>query len=608
VLSPNDRQILLGALRPPFGYRLDCAVGTTYTLDLLTLLTAPLAFTFFDWEDADGQPTADPLALLETVRRHADRMHIFCQAGRIHVPKKAQTLLSYLEDSVIEAQAPHEHGAFHPKVWVLRFVAEDEPVRYRLLCLSRNLTFDQSWDTVLVLDGELRDRKTPIKENHGLGDFVAALPGFAVRSPRPEARAAVEKIQREVRRVAFTLPEHFDRYAFWPLGLGAADASPLDEFDGGRLMVVSPFVGEEVLRSVAENVHELIVVSRTDELAQVSPETLAACEAAYVLAPEATPEEGQDDSGLRGLHAKLFVFEDGSWDARLWTGSANATTAAFERNVEFVVELSGKRSKIGIDRILGEEEDAVGLRGLLAPFGGAPTQPDPEKARLERVADQVRRAIANAGLELRVEEGDEKDLYSLALGAPDTPEVDESAAVSCWPIQLGDTHEKAMISEEGLARWTRVSLQRLSSFLAVRVAIEVKRCHHEETFVLSLPLNGAPADRRERLLHALLGDPGRVLRLLWLLLADVDVSVSDLVDEGASVWGKGGWGQSDGGFPLLERMLTALERSPHRLGEVERLIRDLQRTPEGRRLLLPGLMQIWEPIRKVRRELDRGKA
>ena len=45
---------------------------TTFSLDLLALLTAPLAFTFFDWQDAEGRPNQDPLALLEALRRYAD--------------------------------------------------------------------------------------------------------------------------------------------------------------------------------------------------------------------------------------------------------------------------------------------------------------------------------------------------------------------------------------------------------------------------------------------------------------------------------------------------------------------------------------------------------
>jgi hypothetical protein len=72
MLNPGDRTLLLESLRPPDGYVLDRAIGTSYSMDLLALLTAPLAFTFFDWEDREGRPTADPLALLEAVRRNAN--------------------------------------------------------------------------------------------------------------------------------------------------------------------------------------------------------------------------------------------------------------------------------------------------------------------------------------------------------------------------------------------------------------------------------------------------------------------------------------------------------------------------------------------------------
>ena len=84
--------------RPPIGYALDAAIGTTFTLDLMTLLTVPLAFTMFDWTDEDGRPRTDPLALLESVRRTAGRMTIFGQAGRIAVPPKLTVGILPLHD------------------------------------------------------------------------------------------------------------------------------------------------------------------------------------------------------------------------------------------------------------------------------------------------------------------------------------------------------------------------------------------------------------------------------------------------------------------------------------------------------------------------------
>src|SRR5688572_22729498 len=118
MLEPQSRTLLLDALRPPPDYRLDFAAGTTFTLDLVAMLVAPLAFALLDRSGPDGKLVADPLALLEALRRNADRFALFCQAGRIAVPKPDRLVLSYLERNVIQVQAPYE-GVFHPKVWVM---------------------------------------------------------------------------------------------------------------------------------------------------------------------------------------------------------------------------------------------------------------------------------------------------------------------------------------------------------------------------------------------------------------------------------------------------------------------------------------------------------
>ena len=89
MLGTRERTLLLDSLRPPAGYRLRRAVGTSFTLDLIALLTAPLAFTFFDAHDEDGAPVADPVALLEALRRHAEKVSLFCQAGAIGVPGRS---------------------------------------------------------------------------------------------------------------------------------------------------------------------------------------------------------------------------------------------------------------------------------------------------------------------------------------------------------------------------------------------------------------------------------------------------------------------------------------------------------------------------------------
>src|SRR5205823_5844538 len=113
-------------------------------------------------------------------------------------------------------------GVFHPKVWLLRFAPREDSdatgtaVVYRLLCLTRNLTFDRSWDTMLSLEGDLVDRSNAYAVNHPLDDFIAALPGMAVREVPGVVRERVSQLEREVRRVRFTMPDGLTLNGFWP--------------------------------------------------------------------------------------------------------------------------------------------------------------------------------------------------------------------------------------------------------------------------------------------------------------------------------------------------------------------------------------------------------
>lgn len=623
MLGPRKRTLLLEALRPPSGYALDRAVGTSFTLDLLALMTAPLAFTFFDWEDREGRTTADPLALLEAVRRHAGRIALFCQAGRITVPASGRRLLTYLEDSVFEAAAPRAGGLFHPKVWVLRYVCQGEPVRYRLLCLSRNLTFDRAWDTVLVLDGELADRTRAIRANQPLGELVEALPDRAIRPVPGALREAIAEMAWEVRRVRFELPEGFDGYGFWTLGLGDRRPWPFDDQRRSRrMLVVSPFVSDGLLRRIARDRAPGVLISRPEGLAELAPETRAAFETLWVLHPSADPEDEDDTSqpdpeqpaetatgqdaqsaiAFTGLHAKLYVMDDGH-HARLWTGSANATDAAFSQNVEFLVELAGSKSFCGVDAILGDEDGKeASLSSLLAPFHeDGQSAPDAEERELEKRLDALAATISRVAFRARATPA-EGELYTLDLFAPRKwPPLPEGLRASCRPVTLPPAAALPLKpGGELIGRFGPMAIDVLTRFFAIELQLGSGARERRTRFVVNVPLEGEPPDRRERVLHALLRDPQQVLRLIWLLLEAEELAVQDWEGLGS---GNGAWRSSDpGGMPILEKMLKALDRDPTKLDELARLIADLRRTPEGAALLPPGLDAIWEPIWEIREE------
>ncbi len=603
MLDPHDRRLLLDSMRPPIGYGLDRAIGTTFTLDLLALLTTPLGFTLFDFEDEEGRLRPDPMALLEALRRYADRVAIFCHAGQIAVPRKAERLFEFLEGSVFEV-AP-ERGLFHPKVWVLRFVSPDRPVRYRLLCTSRNLTFDRSWDTILALDGEVVDRKLAFAANHPLADFVKALPGLA-RGVSDAVRRDVDIAQAELRRVGWELPEGFDGVRFWPLGIDGYDAFP---FEGrvDRLLVLSPFLSDGAVTKLGSRGEGNVLVSRLETLQALDPASLRGFARVFYLNPSAEPAELDDDeetrSAIRGLHAKLYVAERG-WDAHVWTGSANATDAAFGDSIEFLVEIAGKKSRVGIDTLLEHADGRTTLGGMLQAFIPSEQRKEEEEPGAAKI-EMARAAMARARLAARVE-SIEGEACTLVLRVADghVPSLPEGVRVSCWPITLRAGERTVERGADPLAEFA-LAVESLTSFFAFEVAAPGEAAR-PITFVLNVPLEGAPADRPQRLLRSLLRDRSHVIRFLLFLLSEDALATSDGSVGGPRAEGASGSASAFfAGSTLFEALVRALDRNPSRLDQVERIVRDLRSSPELEASLPEGFLGIWEPIWAARQRLKR---
>jgi hypothetical protein len=619
------------SLQSPEGLRLDWAVGTTYTLDLLALLTAPVAFAFSEWQDPDGRPHSDPLALLKAVREYADRICIFHEPGKTQVPKTYQPMLEGLEGAVIAVKSP-KGGVFHPKLWFLRFVApENEMVRYRVLCVSRNMTFDRSWDTLLCLEGELQERVNAINANHPLGQFVEALPGMSINPLSPQWKKRISQLAREIRRVAFELPEQFDELAFHPLGITTGeDAWPFPERIQ-RLFVISPFVGDGLLEDLQEWQAPIQLLSRAEQLARLQPATLQALDKVWILDDTANPEPGDTEEDvaaepssdqpvaaselpLVGLHAKVYVAETGA-TASVFTGSANATRSAFNRNVEFFVELRGKKKKCGIDALLGQASEesrkqASCLAALLQPYLPPAVTPtiDQELDDFERQVDALAKELATAGPVAQCEPGTSDNTFKLRIvcAKPLKPHRVQEVAIRMRPVSLAG-HQLAEVNptQATWAEFGSLSLLGLTSFFAFEV--ESLSLKTRRQFVLNLPLQNAPQNRHEAILRDLLSDRDRVLRFLLLLLTDS--GAKDLCTlTGGSPNGepKSSWIHAMLGSTLFESLLKALDRDPQRLDQVAHVIRDLQQSEEGKTLLPADLDTIWKPIWEARRlQLDR---
>lgn len=613
MLEPEGRQPLLDALKPPPGFVLDRAVGTSYSLDLLALLTAPLAFALFDRVSADGESLdVDPIALLEAVRRHADQIDIFCQAGQVATMREHRPIVAYLERSVHGVVPPNPNAIFHPKIWLLRYRTGTGELSYRLLCLSRNLTFDRSWDTLLRLDGEV-GHGAPSTDPAPLAAFVRSLPGLAVTPLADDRVATINDLADELSIVHFSLPEGFRTARFWPMGHDGIERWPLDgRID--RLLAISPFLTVPMLARLSGRGRNHILVSRTEALDLVGSNAVSRFAEVLTLSTTAAadpdaevqaapPDEAIAESSayeLQGLHAKCYVADAGG-DARVWTGSANATDPAFGSNVEFLVELTGPKRWFGVDVTLGERPGQPSLRSILEEY--VPSNADPRELsvgeELDRELDVFRRWLGSHRFEAMVRELD-GDRFEVALRgtAPRSrPGAVVPEGVTCRPIT---TRAPAPVASDDAgieATFPALSFEALTSFFVFTATAKRDGEERQIEFVVNSELIGAPEDRRQRILASLLKNREELLRFLLMLLSGM--GESGQLAQAALGGGKWAWAWSES-TALFEPMVRALARDPNKIDEIGSIMNELAKTADGRAILPEGWQEIWEPIRNAR--------
>ena len=644
MLSPDSRRTALEMIRAPVGYRLDFAVLTTYTLDLEALLALPLS-TLSHPDGGLEELLAEPLKLYQAIQKAGDRVHAFVDATGIGVPRRARPLYSMLESSVHAVRAP-TGGAFHPKVWAARFTATDETEpandRLRVVVLSRNLTFDRSWDIALTSEATPRGRR--VAASRPLSDLLRALPGLAGgRVPR-DVTEHVQELADQAARCTFPAPDGFDSpVAFHALGLSQRRTAWRPPSNGNRVLAMAPFVNRTGLDAVRGFLGggERILVSRQDELDRLSEDALAEWDQVYVLAdtaqgePEdpddrengasgadAGPDDRASDRGAdaedgpgrvrpaatrtdddraapdtdapgarpSGLHAKMIAVEHG-WDVTWYAGSANLTAAAFGGgNVEMMASITGKKGRKatghGIDRFFDS-----GFEKLCVTYERTePADDDPEDvmAARERL-EMARDALVDADLRVICARSDE--LWTLTVdGDADLP---ADVEVVAWPVSVAENHARPLNESP---RW-RLPVPRLTAFIAFRLRVPVHGVD-DVRMTLRLPDEGMPPDRVPQILRSLLDSPEKFLAFLRALLGDLDAVFSSAQD-GAGTRDPVDWGVGIDGETLLEVLVRTASRNPDKLKPVRDVIHDLRKTKEGRRIVPDNLFSVWTAVEEA---------
>ncbi|UQN13957.1 phospholipase D family protein [Gulosibacter sp. ACHW.36C] len=588
MLEPQQRATFTEQLQPPTGFRLVQAIGTTFTLDLISALAVPLSFSASRLHDAD-----DPVSTFAAISQAADAIDIFAQAGEITLGKHSD-LVTYLEEPIHAVATPG--GIFHPKVWMLEFARGGEH-RFRLISSSRNLTGDRSWDIVVRLDGNPSLDGGSQEQNEPIQRLVRGLPELCIQPLDVARKQRILDFAERLGSVEWETSDDIRELAFHTLGIG--EATP-PKVSGNRALVISPFVTDDRMRELRASIRgETHLLSRGTSLDRLAPECFDEQLHVYDF-DQAANLEAEDDHQLTGLHAKAIIV-DQSRRSRIWLGSANATRAAWHDNVEFMVEFAASTPSYGVATTMA----ALGELKVLYDTAGGEAEPADEAARY--AVDTALRRLATLAVISRVVAGaPHTQLVWVGEGLEDALRPARANGIEIeWRLltDLGSTTTRLGEHEADATRFEGLDLTEITAFLVASATHPLLPGEQQST-IIPMRLLDDIADRKEATIARHLADPAAFIRLLTMLLQLSGLAAA------TDAAGSGAWREFGGGTAsstgLFEALVRALARGAQGLDDAQRIINFLRREPESTALPV-GFEPLWNAVWDAHQQL-RGRA
>jgi hypothetical protein len=180
------------SLSPPEGWKTDCAILSTYSADLVVIVTSLLALAGCD---LDSRCTGSRVELVKAIETLRGRVCVLAQASRLAIPNSSRPILKLLDRFVKTVDADENVSSWHPKAALIRFQSVEDPsdFHWRLWLGSRNLTRALNWEAGLVLTS-----RSDGKGQHIEG-LAATAESFAVRADLAGFRAG--KLAKELARL-----------------------------------------------------------------------------------------------------------------------------------------------------------------------------------------------------------------------------------------------------------------------------------------------------------------------------------------------------------------------------------------------------------------------
>lgn len=585
MLNPNSDRLDYGQiLAPPAGYDLDLAVGTTYSLDLDALVGASLALGLS--EETDSELMNNPVCLLEALRSTGDKVALFCEGGQIHLPNRVTALYILLEKMVFSVKTAKRHGSakfptFHPKFWLIRYKNNNGDLKYRIIVLSRNLTFDRSWDITYYLEGHVT--KEPSDKNEPVCDFLryllSQLPGD--ENGRVKAKG-IRALIKELPNVVFETEEKaFYDYEFIPNGVRNSaggfysfDKTDLFQDTFHEILIISPFLSGDIIRNFNERNNGSLIkdarymlITREMSLSRLKPRDVSNfviyTMRDQVIDGETAISEEAQEIRKQDIHAKIYMVRKYA-STDLYLGSLNASQSGVHTSIEFMIRLQSKNRYLNMDKmkadLFGSEKDGSDNPFQEVTLQNAIIDEEDEK---EKVLDSVIKEInrSNPSAIVRPED-DEHYAVSVHFDNCDT----KGFRVMVRPLLSKKTEDfNHDIVFGGL------TVTQLSEFYVVSVSDG----EHNVERVLIIPTEGMPEDREKQVISSVVSNRDCFYRYIAFLLGD-DAILTVLETNAAEGNSHGSMARQSYHIPALyEKMLQTAAVNPERFKGIEYLMRTI---------------------------------
>ena len=520
----SDRVNYSQILKPPSGYKVESAVGTTYSLDLATLVASSISLGLV--EDTTQEILNNPICILSALQKISDKIVVFCEAGQIKMPKQASPLSILLDKMIVPVALEYDNKikrfpAFHPKTWLVTYSNDQNERLYRFIVLSRNLTFDRSWDMAVTLDGFKTDvNKNPTKP---IVDFLKFLyqqiqPGSSSDKKKELVKAVVE----DVASVKFELDDkRFDGFQILPLGISNKynindEAMNWDTYH--ELLVISPFLTGSVIKSFNAEERGLTGAKRTLITRKAALSELQNGEAdnfnIYTLKDSVVDGEEQISEEARefrqqDVHTKLFLYRKYSY-TDLYIGSMNASYAAFNSNVEMVLKLLTTNRYLNTEKLLldlfGDGKHPEDNPFELADLSQVPV--DTKDSELDVLETQIKK-LCRVSRKACVKQDDNG--YTLHV-VFENLDVNDFANVTIAPL-LGQCWQN--LQQELI--FNNLELLQLSELYKVRIIGSSGQCVER---VIDIPTADLPTDRDRAVVNSVVKDKKTFMEYVSFVLSD----------------------------------------------------------------------------------------